>query len=154
VAAEALEGGGCRHRDRGRLLERQAGRLGGDDRHRHRHVLGEAAVAVVEQVGVDRVAGLEPGNAAAHRLDLPGDVDPEDLLLGSQQPQGGPGERRLAPQHMPVGSVDRCCQHLDQGLPGVRDRLVDLGHPKALRWPIPLIDERLHDCPSSLLSHR
>jgi hypothetical protein len=31
---------------------------------------------VVEQVGVDLVAGLEPGNAATDRLDLPGDVDP------------------------------------------------------------------------------
>src|SRR4029450_12616990 len=45
-------------------------------------VSGEPAVAVVQEVGVDLVAGLEPGDAAADRLHPPGDVDAEDLVLG------------------------------------------------------------------------
>ncbi len=36
----------------------------------------------------------------------------------------------------PVGGVDRCRQHLDQDLADVRDRLVDLGHSKPLRWHV------------------
>src|SRR5215211_3631078 len=45
---------------------------------------------------------------------------------------------------MPVGGIDRYGQHLDQDLIGVRGWLVDLGHPKCLRWPVVLMDERLH----------
>jgi hypothetical protein len=146
-AAKALEGGDRRHRDRRRLLERQVGRLRRHHPYRGGHVFGEAAVAVVEEVGVDLVAGLEPADPGADRLHLPGDVHTEDLVLGPQQAQGGPGEQRLAAQQVPVGRVDRCRQHLDQDLVGGRRGPDDLGHPKPLRRPVPLVDERLHACP-------
>lgn len=48
---------------------------------RHRNVFGKAAVTVVQEIGIDLVAGLEPGNAAADRLHLPGNVDAEDLMF-------------------------------------------------------------------------
>jgi hypothetical protein len=145
VVAEALEGGDRGHRHGRRFLERQAGRLQRHSVHRHRGVVGKAAVAVVQEVGVDLVAGLEPGGAAAGRLDLPGDVDAQDLVLRSQQAQGGAGEQGLAPHDMPVGCVHGHCPHLDQDVIGVGGGLVDLGHPKCLRRPVPLVDERLHD---------
>jgi hypothetical protein len=143
--AKALESGDRRHRHGGRFLERQARRLQRHGVQGHRDILGEAAVAVVQEVGVDLVARLEPGDAAADRRHLPGDVDTEDPVLGPQQAQGGPGEQGLAAQHVPVGGVDRCCQHLDQDLVGVRGGLVDLRHPECLRRPVLLVDERPHD---------
>ena len=130
VVAKALECGHRRHRNRGRFLERQVRRLQRHNVHRHRHVFGEAAVAVVQEVGVDLVAGLEPGDAAADRLDLPGDVDAEDPMFRPQQAQGGAREDGLAAHGMPVRRIDGCCQHLHQDLVGVRRRLVDLRHPK------------------------
>jgi hypothetical protein len=87
VVAETLEGGDRRHRHGRRLLERQAGRLQRHGVHRHRGVFGEAAVAVVQEVGIDLVAGLEPGDAAAGRLHLPGDVDARILWFGRSRPR-------------------------------------------------------------------
>src|SRR5829696_4632924 len=106
--------------------------------------IGTAAVAMVQKVGIDLVAGREPGDAATDRFDLPGNVDAEDLVFRPQQPQGGPREEGLAAQDMPVGRIDRDRPHLDQDLTGTRGRLVDLDHPKRLRRPIPLVNERLH----------
>jgi hypothetical protein len=40
-------------------------------------------------------AGLEPGNAAADRLHLPGNVDAEDLMFRPQQSQGGARQQGL-----------------------------------------------------------
>jgi hypothetical protein len=37
---------------------------------------------VVQEVGIDLIAGLESGHAAADRLHLPGDVDAVDPWLG------------------------------------------------------------------------
>ena len=42
---------------------------------------------MVQEIGIDLVAGLEPGNAAADRLHLPGNVDAEDPMFRPQQPR-------------------------------------------------------------------
>jgi hypothetical protein len=93
LARQGDETGGAaatrRYRNCGRFLERQVRRLQRHDVRRHRNVFGKAAVAVVQEIGVDLVAGLEPGNAAAGRLHLPGNVDAEDLMFRPQQSQGG-----------------------------------------------------------------
>jgi hypothetical protein len=62
VAAQALQRGDRRHRDGGRLLERQAGGLRRQGGRWHQGVFGEAAVPVVQEVGIDLIAGLEPGD--------------------------------------------------------------------------------------------
>jgi hypothetical protein len=80
VVAKALERGDRRHGNGGRFLERQAGRLRGHDGHGYGNVFGKAAVAVVQEVGVDVVPRLEPGGVAADRLHLPGDVNAEDFM--------------------------------------------------------------------------
>ena len=51
--------------------------------------------------------------------------------------------------------TNKTSQHYDEALlTGLRRRLVDLGHPKRLRRPIPLVDERLHHWHSGSRSHR
>jgi hypothetical protein len=144
VVAKALQRGDRRHRHGGRLLKRQLGGLGRHDVHWHRGVFGEAPVPVVKEIGIDLIARLEPGDAAAGRLDLPGNVYAEDLVLGPQQPQGGAREQGLAAHYMPVRGVDRRCQDLHQDFPGGRNWGVDLRHPQCLRRAVPVIDECLY----------
>ena len=82
--AKPLERGHRRHRHRSRLLERQVRRLQRHDVHRRRSVFGEGAVAVVQEIRIDLGTRREPGNAAADRLHLPGDVDAQDLVFRPQ----------------------------------------------------------------------
>ena len=145
MVAKALECGYRRHRNCGRFLERQVRRLQRHDVDWHRNVFCKAAVSVVQEIGIDLVAGLELGNAAADRLDLPGNVDAEDLMFRPQQAQGGAREKGLAAHGMPVRRIDGYCQHLHQDFIGVRRRPLDLRHPKRLRRPVLLPYERLHD---------
>jgi hypothetical protein len=56
-------------------------RLQGHDVNRHRNVFCKASVAVIQEIGIDLVAGFGLGDAAADRLYLPGDVAAEDLML-------------------------------------------------------------------------
>ena len=144
MVAKALECGHRRHRNRSRFLERQVRRLQRHDVNWHRNVFCEAAVAVVQEIGVDLVAGLEPGDAAADRLHLPGNVDAEDRVFWPQQAQGGAREEGLAAHGMPVRRIDGYCQHLHQDLIGVRRRLVDLRHPKRLWRPVLFLRDCLH----------
>ncbi len=75
MVAQALECGYRRHRNCGRVLERQVRRLQRHDVRRPRNVFCKAAVAVVQEIGIDLVARLESGDAATDRLHLPGDID-------------------------------------------------------------------------------
>ena len=58
-------------------------------------------------------------------------------------------EEGLAAQGMPVRRIDGDCQHLHKDFVSVRRGPLDLGHPKRLRRPVVLPDERLHDCLSA-----
>jgi hypothetical protein len=68
-------------------------------------------------------------------------------MFRPQQPQGGAREEGLAAHGMPVRCIDGYCPHLHQDFTGVRRRLAGLRHPKRLRRPVLVIDERLHDWP-------
>jgi len=86
--------------------ERQVRWLQRQDLHRHRDIFGKAAVSALQEVGIDLVAGPDPGDAAADRLHLPDSVDTEDLLLGRSNP-GWPVRTGLAAQGIQVRGIDR-----------------------------------------------
>ena len=110
----------------------------------HRNVFRKAAGTVIQEVGIDLVAGLELSDAAAHRLHLPGNVTAEDSVLRSQQSESGARKEGLGAHGTPVRRIDRYCQHLHQNFIGGRRGLLDLRHPQRVRRTVLLAYERLH----------
>jgi hypothetical protein len=71
---------------------------------------------MIQEVGVDLVAGLQPICIACNLFDLSGDVDAEASMLGPQQAEGQTRERGLAAHRVPVGRIDRYRSDPDQRL--------------------------------------
>jgi len=57
MVAKALECGHARHWNRGRFFERKIRRLQRQNVNRHPSVFGKTALAAVEEIGIDVVAG-------------------------------------------------------------------------------------------------
>jgi len=140
VIAKRLEGDHRRHRDRRGLLE------GDVDRHPCKRVLGGRGVLGIGAAAPaeDLVARAEPGHAAAHRLDRPGDVGPANDVLRLAQPVDGAGDVRQPAHDRPVGGVDPCRPNANQHLI-VGDRgLVDLASLHHLSRAVRVLDHGLH----------
>jgi hypothetical protein len=108
----------------------------------HAHVLREAAHGV-QDVGEHVVAGTEPGDPRTDRLDLSGDVRPEDPAARPEQP-AEPGVRRGAAQALPVGEVERDRAQPDEYLALLRLRRGDVGEPEYLGRPVAVVHDCLH----------
>jgi hypothetical protein len=81
VVSKTLKCGHTCHGNRSRFLERQVAGLRRYDLCRHRDELREAAVPVVQEVGIHLVSRLVLGDAAPDRVHLSRDVDAEDRML-------------------------------------------------------------------------
>jgi len=79
--AKSLKCGYRGHRNCSRLLERQIRRLHCHDLQGHCDELCESPETMIEEIGIDLVAGLELGNAAANGLHLPGNVTTDDPVF-------------------------------------------------------------------------
>ena len=101
LVAQPLQGRDRRHRDGGRLLERQVGRLVDEPLLPHDHPLGERADGHPEHL----VARPELRDPGPDRLDDACHVRPEAVVPGLGQPVRDADEVRQAAQRVPVEAV-------------------------------------------------
>ena len=138
---------GCpRHRDRGRLLEGEAQRLGHHLVRLGARVLGERALEEAEHL----VAGPQPAHVRADRLHPSGRVDPGHPGLRPGQPHSShqPRDERVTAHDVPVVRVERGGVHPNQHIVGPDLRQVDVHQLQHVRRTEPLLHDRLHP-PSS-----
>ncbi len=138
LVAERLDRRDRSHRDGGRLLERQVGRLLGN-RILHAHVLGEGTRATA----VDLVAHREVGHGLADCLDHAREVGADPRLPGRAEPRRRTRDEQ--PRHrVPVGRVDRARADAYENLVVGRCRLLELHELEHLRASVAVLDDSPH----------
>ena len=80
---------------------------------RHDQILGVASISPGSQPE-HAVARLERGHPRPHRLDLAGEVHPQDGPARPQDPGEQADEERMRPQSLPVGAADGAGHHPHQ----------------------------------------
>ena len=135
---------GCRprHRDRRRLPEGQAHRLGYHLVCLRARVLGERAPAEAEHL----VAGPQSAHVRAGCLHASGRVDPghPGLRLGQPHFPHEPPDERVASHDVPVVRVERGGVHPHQYVAGADPGPVGVHQLEDVRRAEPLLDNRLH----------
>ena len=128
-----------------------ADRRGLVEGHARRHVRERAALPDADELGVraradaeDAVADLELGDGRADRLDLAGQLQPEDLLLRPEQAGEEAADEDLGAAKSAVGPGDRGCVDPDEDLVVLGDGPLDLLESQDLRRPVPVVDDGLH----------
>ena len=120
------------------------GRLGAQDALGDAGVLGERALV---DVGEDLIAGPEPGDGPADRLDPPGHVAAQVAVPGPSQPDRAQDVRQ-APQEVPVARVDRGRVDPGQDLVVGRHRPLDLLQLEHVGPAVPVVGDRCSCRPS------
>ena len=139
--ADPAQGRGRRYRERGRLLEGQARRLGHHHVRPGARVLRECAPAEPEHL----IAVPQPAHLGAGRLHHARRVDPGHPGLRPGQPQAHqPRDPRVSSQDVPIGRVERGCVHPNQHVAGPGLGQAGVGQPQDVRRAEPVLDDRLH----------
>ena len=120
--AQRLEGGETGHRNGGRLLERDVGRLGDEVLLRSNRVLGERADATAE----DLIPDPKTRHVLADRFDDARQIGAANTELRSAQPEGQPNDVRHAMNAGPVRRVHGGRVNTHEHLVVLGDRLVDV----------------------------
>ena len=96
------------------------------------------------------VPDLELGDGCADRLDLAGQLHPEDLPLRTAETGEEAADEDFGAAKPAVRPVDGRGVDLDQDLVVVGDGPLDLLESQNLRWPVPVVDNGSHAFTSSL----
>ena len=140
IVAKELQGRGCGHADRRRLLERQIRRLRDELIRRCARVLREGAGAPAEHL----VAGAEALHVRTDRFDDPRDIGPRNRVLWLRQPGAQAHDPRRARHQDPVADMDGRRVDAHEHLPFGDLRNVDLPRLQDLRGSIPVLGDCLH----------
>ena len=127
VVPQGLQGGRCRERHGGGVLERDGPRSVGEESFGDGDSLGEGAEAGHERRPVDLVAGLHRGDVRTDSSHDAGEVASGDLEARSPETDLEPGDVGDAADEVPVGGVDGGGVDLDEDLVVLEAWFVDVG---------------------------